>query len=625
MLPSLTPALSAAIDAARAAGALLRAELLRPEGPRGPKGKCPADDEAEALIRDRLLAATPAWGFLGEETGRTGVGPFWWVVDPNDGTSAMQAGGRGASVSIALVHQGAPVLGVIYAYAPPLGGAELYSWAEGCGPLRRNGVAVDRQWATQIGPDHTILISQAADRRSAVNAGLCAPARFRPVVSLAYRMALCAAGAGEAATSLGGPLSHDMAAGHALLRGVGGVVLDRMGRPVTYDPGGENDVGGMLFCGHPTFAATLAARDWAPALRGPRETAHPDLVAFAVTDRVPDDDLLDRARGCWLGQLAGDDLGARVEFQPATAVQARFPGGVRRLVDGGHWDTLAGQPTDDSELALALARSIVEAGGYVSGSAALAYADWLASEPFDIGNTTRTAFAAAAAAPRGPAAARAARAAASRTSQANGALMRLSPLAIWGHALPAEHLAGYAVADARLSHPHPTCLAANAVVAVALGAAIREGLDPEATWAVAVQQAQIEGDPAVTERLHAARLGPPDGADGPHQGWVLVALQNAFHQLLSAPSVEDGLARTIALGGDTDTNAAIAGALLGAVHGARSLPAQWVDRVLSCRPLSSVAGVRRPRPKRYWPVDALLLAERLVRLGLDEQAHAPNG
>ena len=89
-------------------------------------------------------------------------------------------------------------------------------------------------------------------------------------------------------------------------------------------------------------------------------------------------------------------------------------------------------------------------------------------------------------------------------------------------------------------------------------------------------------------------------------GWVRIALHNAFHQLLTAPSVEEGLARTVALGGDTDTNAAIAGALLGAVHGARSLPLQWVDRVLTCRPLAGGRGAP-PAP----PV--VLAGGRLVR------------
>jgi len=66
--------------------------------------------------------------------------------------------------------------------------------------------------------------------------------------------------------------------------------------------------------------------------------------------------------------------------------------------------------------------------------------------------------------------------------------------------------------------------------------------------------------------------------------------------------------RTVRRGGDTDTNAAIAGALLGAVYGRSALPPQWRSMVLSCRPLAGHA----PRPRRYWPVDCEVLAERLL-------------
>jgi hypothetical protein len=66
-------------------------------------------------------------------------------------------------------------------------------------------------------------------------------------------------------------------------------------------------------------------------------------------------------------------------------------------------------------------------------------------------------------------------------------------------------------------------------------------------------------------------------------------------------------------GGDTDTNAAICGALLGAVYGLDAIPAQWVDRVLNCSPQAGHPGVNRPRPECFWPVDALELADRLIQ------------
>lgn len=73
---------------------------------------------------------------------------------------------------------------------------------------------------------------------------------------------------------------------------------------------------------------------------------------------------LERAQGCLLGQLAGDALGGLVEFQRPEEIQRAYPHGVRELADGGTWGTLAGQPTDDSEMALALARLLVDQGRF---------------------------------------------------------------------------------------------------------------------------------------------------------------------------------------------------------------------------------------------------------------------
>jgi ADP-ribosylglycohydrolase len=104
---------------------------------------------------------------------------------------------------------------------------------------------------------------------------------------------------------------------------------------------------------------------------------------------------------------------------------------------------------------------------------------------------------------------------------------------------------------------------------------------------------------------------------------VLIALQNAFYQALHAATFEDGLVATVMGGGDTDTNAAIAGALLGALHGARAVPAQWRQMVLTCRPQHGAPGVQQPRPPVVWPVDALQVAEQLLVAGARHaQTHA---
>jgi ADP-ribosyl-[dinitrogen reductase] hydrolase len=97
-------------------------------------------------------------------------------------------------------------------------------------------------------------------------------------------------------------------------------------------------------------------------------------------------------------------------------------------------------------------------------------------------------------------------------------------------------------------------------------------------------------------------------------GWVLTAFQNAFHWLLSGASLETALIATAGKGGDTDTNAAICGALLGAAQGREAVPQRWRNAILTCRPTEKSA-TRHPRPARYWPDDALDLAEALLAAG----------
>jgi len=161
--------------------------------------------------------------------------------------------------------------------------------------------------------------------------------------------------------------------------------------------------------------------------------------------------------------------------------------------------------------------------------------------------------------------------------------------------------------------PAPVLRRRRAVYSVAVAHAVRTGATGRETYDAALRWAGVVGlERPVVKALEAAATAPP--ADFMHQqGWVLLALQNAFYQLLHAASFEAGLMDTVGRGGDTDTNGAIAGALLGAVYGRDAVPLDWQRAVLSCR---SVDG-RHPRPPEYWPVDALALAETLLSLGAE--------
>jgi len=68
----------------------------------------------------------------------------------------------------------------------------------------------------------------------------------------------------------------------------------------------------------------------------------------------------------------------------------------------------------------------------------------------------------------------------------------------------------------------------------------------------------------------------------------------------------------IVYGDDTDTNSAICGALLGAIQSESSIPTQWKEKVLNCRPEIGKPGIHRPRAKEFWPIDALELSTHLI-------------
>ena len=603
------------IEAAMEAGELLRREFHRPGGPRGERAHAEADEEAEWIIRKRLLREFPAYRYRGEETGSVETADdHVWLIDPNDGTSSYLRGARGSAVSIALVKQGIPVLGVVYAYTAPDNNGDLIHWTEGA-ELIRNGVVVHPDWDMSR-PEHAVLlVSTHREHLMEILLRRIHPYRYRAFPSIAYRLALAAVGEGHAAVSWHNPGDWDYAAGHALLRAAGGIFLNESGEPVTYAPDGFSKVK-RCFGGLPAVVNDLWRRDWqrVQSQHFNKTEVHsnsPFLFSRLQPGRaIEDANLLSRAHGCLIGQVAGDALGSQVEFMDAAKIRALYPGGVRRMEGGGPFDLMAGQPTDDSELALLLARCLVNDQRYNKERVAQAYHFWFhRSKPFDIGNTIRQAMQAISAKDvKANNAAHAMSSNASQESQANGSLMRISPLAMFGWNLSADELFQLAGEESSLSHPNPVCRQCCGLYCIAIALAISGSLSPAQIY----QELKKYGgsfnvDPTVSDALDRAAAERPDK----YSGWVLAGFQNAIYQLLHSNTFEEGVVDTIMHGSDTDTNAAIAGALLGAVHGRESIPFQWRSMVLSCRS-EVAAGAVHPRPWAFWPVDLLNLAELLV-------------
>src|SRR5581483_3591166 len=630
-------------EAAVAAGSLIREDFHRPGGARGHDDHAEVDEEAEVLIRGKLLTAFPEWGYRGEETGSANLDPpprFIWLVDPNDGTRSYLEGYRGNAVSIALLRDREPVLGVVFAPCAPDDDGDLIAWAEGCGPVTRNGAPVaPPAWHERIRDGDCVLVSVDADNDALVNSRILAPGRYRIMPSIAYRLALAAVGDAAIGTGLKGAGDWDYAGGQALLRGNGADMFDQHGVPAVYTAEGESHCRGC-FGGAQGPIRQLLSRPWREML--PRRHRHdptglmPPFPTLPPGRHVRDAASLRRAQGCLLGHFIGDALGSLVESPSGSTAPARPPESPVELGDGGPLQTLAGQPTDVSELALTLAHTIDRARRYDDELAARAYAYWLRSQPFRIEGATATALRAApnislpllvrsadggyriAAAHRDgsvESVAASARAAADAASTGFGSLTRASPLGIFGHAMEPDDLASIARADSALTHPNPICQDACAVYVVAIAHAISTGAAARDVYRFALDWAESGCQTAeVRGALRNAEVEQPSGR-AITRASALTALQIAFHQLLHAPGAQEGIESVVRLPGPASAHAAVAGALLGAVHGRESLPARWRGLVLTCRPVAGAPGVRRPRPEVFWPTGALEMGERLLWVG----------
>ncbi len=310
--------------------------------------------------------------------------------------------------------------------------------------------------------------------------------------------------------------------------------------------------------------------------------------------------MAERMRGCLMGLMCGDALGAPLEFHSAEELQERHPGGVRGMVAG--WgdtaERLPGDVTDDSEMAITLLHSLLHSGGYNAADAMEAYHDWLDSAPTDAGATITEALAGES----------------SPDSQANGALMRIAPLALFAALHPHCDWEGAAEEDACLTHVHPKCGHANIIFVESLLLALR-GEPPMLIYAAALSRAALLHEEALLARLKAAAKEEP--AYSPCSGWVETAFHAAYYWLLHAKSAADVPAALLAVVnhlGDPDTNGAIVGALLGARFGEGALPADWRELVLRGT---------QDRPPFFRPASGMAALQHLLR-GEEAPHEAPS-
>lgn len=319
----------------------------------------------------------------------------------------------------------------------------------------------------------------------------------------------------------------------------------------------------------------------------------------------------DRACGVILAAAAGDALGAGYEFTTPS------PHLVPAMIGGGLGNFAPGEWTDDTAQAVAIAQ-VAATGTDLRAPEALTaiaqrFADWYADGPADVGIQTAHVLRLAGPTPTGTDMAQAARRVHERNgrSAGNGSLMRTGPVALAYLDDPAG-LVEAAMAISALTHHQDYAQQACALWCLKIRHTVIHGQFPTYDDIARWLPNRDDWHTILTD----AQTHPPDTFT--QNAWSVGALQAAWSAITHTPIPTDGpecghlvdsLTTAIRIGHDTDTVAAIAGALLGARWGMSAVPAAW-RRVLHGWPgirsieLERLAYLtaRHGRPGKYsWP------------------------
>jgi ADP-ribosyl-[dinitrogen reductase] hydrolase len=276
-----------------------------------------------------------------------------------------------------------------------------------------------------------------------------------------------------------------------------------------------------------------------------------------------------RYLGCLIGLACGDALGGAVEFRSRESIGSEFPDGVRDILGGGPHNLEIGEVTDDTAMALAIARACTPEGIDVE-AVADNFLAWYRSNPKDIGIATRAALAYLdQGLPWHEAGERLNRESTNGIA-GNGSVMRCAPIAMRFRS-DSNRLVRYSIDITRITHADPKAtwgaVALNQAIAHLLsGGSLNEIIDAAVAGI---------GNQPVVDALAAARTLGYD--DVPSDGFVLDTLTAAFWCALHHETAEEAIITAVAMGLDTDTTGAVCGAIVGAAHGIEAIPERWTS------------------------------------------------
>lgn len=304
--------------------------------------------------------------------------------------------------------------------------------------------------------------------------------------------------------------------------------------------------------------------------------------------------IIEQIKGVIYGQAVADALGLGTEGFTSDEVQTYYPNGfnsISEIVRDKHRSAwVSGDWTDDTDMMLCILDSLLKLQRVNLLDIACEFYQWASEGHPGIGYSTHQVLFSKYVANRDffqenfednyYLAAQQHWEDSGRTLAPNGGVMRTSILGIWEYPWR-DRVKSNAAKVCQITHYDPRCVGSSVAVSLAISELLKGEQELE-DLITDIQTEVADYHPELLEYFQRAnqadfealKLGEPQG-----MGYTLKTMSAGFWALKYAPSYEDGILKIVQAGGDADTNAAVAGALLGAKFGVQSIPQRWLNEL----------------------------------------------
>ena len=297
--------------------------------------------------------------------------------------------------------------------------------------------------------------------------------------------------------------------------------------------------------------------------------------------------IIDKQKGTIYGQAIGDALGLGTEFMNYGFMRLAYPNGLRYYdeifqdMHRSRWQK--GAWTDDTDMMLCIARAIVEDREVNLSSIARNFKGWFCGIPMGIGDNTYKVLAAGDYVKKPYEVSKLIWEMSGRRSAANGGVMRTSVVGL----LPKD-VEDSAAAICRLTHYDPRCVGSCVIVSEIIHSLVYKGVSPTyeqiVGWGSKYDDRIKEYiDLSLNDDIDALKL-----QDDKSMGYTLKTLAAGLWAYWHAKTFEEGLLAVVNAGGDADTNAAVACAILGAKFGFNAIPNEYVEGLRNREQLDAI-------------------------------------